>query len=222
MVASGGRVFPQVLEEVIQLGFEHCSFGMMAPLPLTAPRVAWRSNYPPEWCQRYQDRDYVGIDPTLLHAVQSTRAIRWTDDLFQDCPDFRAAARSFGLIHGLTQPHRDDKGMVSVLNVSRAAPLIEATEWKSKIAALQQLAYRCHEDMRSEWRGLLLTQARALVEREIEVLRWAAEGKTSADSARLLGIKESTVNFHIRSACAKMGTASKTAAAAQAAVLGLL
>ncbi|MCM5679129.1 helix-turn-helix transcriptional regulator [Schlegelella sp. S2-27] len=61
-----------------------------------------------------------------------------------------------------------------------------------------------------------------LSEREVEVLRWTADGKTSNDVADILGISERTVNFHINNAMIKLGASNKTAAAVRAAVLGLL
>lgn len=61
-----------------------------------------------------------------------------------------------------------------------------------------------------------------LTAREIEVLRWLAHGKTSRDTAAILGISADTVNFHVKNATAKLGAANKTAAAVRAVVLGLL
>lgn len=61
-----------------------------------------------------------------------------------------------------------------------------------------------------------------LTEREIEVLRWTADGKTSADISAILTISDNTVNFHIKNAVAKLGVANKTAAVVKAALLGYL
>ena len=61
-----------------------------------------------------------------------------------------------------------------------------------------------------------------LSDREITVLRWTADGKTSGEISELLGIAERTVNFHINNAVAKLGTTNKLAAAIKATVLGML
>jgi DNA-binding CsgD family transcriptional regulator len=58
--------------------------------------------------------------------------------------------------------------------------------------------------------------------REIEVLRWSAEGKTAADIGVILNLKERTVHFHMSSAARKMGASNKTAAVAQAMMCGVL
>jgi len=61
-----------------------------------------------------------------------------------------------------------------------------------------------------------------LSDREIDVLRWTAEGKTSAEIAVILDISERTVNFHVNSVVAKLGATNKTSAAVRAAMLGLI
>ncbi|RMT22227.1 Regulatory protein, LuxR [Pseudomonas syringae pv. spinaceae] len=60
-----------------------------------------------------------------------------------------------------------------------------------------------------------------LTQREIEVLKWSAEGKTAGDIAMILCLKERTIHFHIASAIQKMGVCNKTAAAVQAALSGM-
>lgn len=60
-----------------------------------------------------------------------------------------------------------------------------------------------------------------LTPREIEILRWSAEGKTAADIAIILSMKERTVHFHVANAVQKMGVSNKMSAVVQAALSGL-
>jgi LuxR family transcriptional regulator len=60
-----------------------------------------------------------------------------------------------------------------------------------------------------------------LTRREIEILKWSAEGKTAGDIAIILCLKERTIHFHIASAIQKMGVCNKTAAVVQAALRGM-
>lgn len=60
-----------------------------------------------------------------------------------------------------------------------------------------------------------------LTQREVEILKWSAQGKTAADIAIILRLKERTINFHIASAIHKLGVCNKTAAAVQAALSGM-
>lgn len=61
-----------------------------------------------------------------------------------------------------------------------------------------------------------------LTEREIEVLKLTAQGKTSSEIAALLMVSGNTVNFHIRNAMLKLQARNKTAAAVCAALQGWL
>ena len=47
-----------------------------------------------------------------------------------------------------------------------------------------------------------------LTERECEVLRWIAAGKTAWDIGRILGIAELTVKDHLRNIRRKLGTSN--------------
>jgi LuxR family transcriptional regulator len=62
----------------------------------------------------------------------------------------------------------------------------------------------------------------SLTGREVEVLKWTADGKTAGEISDLLAVSEHTVNFHVKNAVAKLQTANKTAAVVRAAMLGLL
>ena len=60
-----------------------------------------------------------------------------------------------------------------------------------------------------------------LTAREVEILKWTAEGKTAGDIAIILSMKERTVHFHVANAVQKMGVCNKTAAVVQAALSGI-
>jgi LuxR family transcriptional regulator len=58
--------------------------------------------------------------------------------------------------------------------------------------------------------------------RELEVLRWTADGKTSGEVGQIMHISERTVNFHVNNALSKLGAVNKTAGVVKAAMLRLL
>jgi LuxR family transcriptional regulator len=63
---------------------------------------------------------------------------------------------------------------------------------------------------------------RKLTKREVEILRWTAQGKSSEEIASVLHLSINTINYHIKKSIAKLEAPNKTAAAVKAAVLGLL
>lgn len=61
-----------------------------------------------------------------------------------------------------------------------------------------------------------------LTGRELQCLDWVSRGKTSWETAAILGLSESTVNFHLRNASKKLNVYGRQACVAQAIYLGLL
>ncbi|MBS0571313.1 MAG: hypothetical protein JSS28_11940 [Proteobacteria bacterium] len=70
--------------------------------------------------------------------------------------------------------------------------------------------------------GELAQDARQLSERERAILRWTAVGKTSSETAKILGITGRTVAFHIANVLIKLEAVNKTQAVAKAVMLDLL
>jgi len=61
-----------------------------------------------------------------------------------------------------------------------------------------------------------------LSHRQKECLRWAAQGKTSWETAQLLRITERTVNFHLQKAYVRLNVHTRAAAVAAALKTGEL
>jgi LuxR family transcriptional regulator len=102
-------------------------------------------------------------------------------------------------------------------------PAINHEELVDKEWHMRQLADMSHVAMKK-----LLLNADTLPvnsklsEREIDVLRSTADGKTAGEVAEIMGISERTVNFHINQAVAKLQARNKINAAVRAAMSGLL
>jgi LuxR family quorum sensing-dependent transcriptional regulator len=60
-----------------------------------------------------------------------------------------------------------------------------------------------------------------LNDREVEILKWTAEGKTSPEIARITGLSEHTVNHYATIATKKLGCSNRTQAVVYAIRLGL-
>lgn len=57
---------------------------------------------------------------------------------------------------------------------------------------------------------IVMTPEMNFSKREKEILRWTAEGKTSAEIAMILSISENTVNFHQKNMQKKINAPNKT------------
>lgn len=69
--------------------------------------------------------------------------------------------------------------------------------------------------------GSIKTPVR-LSPREVEVLKWTACGKKSAEIARFLEISKETVRSHSKTVCRKLNAANRTHATAIALVFGFI
>lgn len=61
-----------------------------------------------------------------------------------------------------------------------------------------------------------------LSSRELEILKWTAEGKTAAEISLILSISPYTVNFHQKNLQKRFNAPNKTQVASYAAAIGLL
>lgn len=222
-IQSEQQLFQAILSLSKELGFDHCAYGLRMPFPLAAPKTIIFSNYPTAWQAQYQAKDYVAIDPTVHHAMRSPLPLLWTDELFSPAQGLWEEARSFGLRYGWAQSIRDFNGVVSMLTLARSNEPITKTELDANNFKMAWLTQAMHLSMSRCLTPKLMPEADAkLSNREIAVLRWTADGKTSGEISCILNISERTVNFHINNVITKLNAANKTSAAVKAAMLGLL
>lgn len=216
-------LFAKVSELAQRLGFEHCTFGIKAPWPLNQPRFHMLSTYPTDWQQRYVARQYINIDPTVLHCATSTEPIVWSEPLFRQARVLWEEARSYGLRVGWAKSSRDMQGNTSMLVMARSAEPLSELELRDKEMAMHWLSNVAQIGL-SALIGPKLPEVEKieLTDRERAILRWTADGKTSAEIARILRVSERTVNFHVHNLMDKFSVVNKTAAAVKAALLGLI
>ncbi len=206
-----------------ELGFEYCAYGMRMPLPVSKPRVFMVNNYSMTWQERYAQENYLSVDPTVAHGMKSVMPLVWSERIFSSCRPFWEDARAHGLQFGWAQSCYDAKGVGGLLTLARSNDDLSESELRSHSLKMSWLAHIAHEGLSNLVVAKLMPEAAIeLSPREVEVLRWTAEGKTSSEVSEILHIAERTVNFHVNNALAKLGAANKTAAAIKAAMLGLL
>ena len=217
------HVFERVVDLARQLGFDHCAYGMRSPLPLSRQRIVMFNNYPAAWQARYAQRNYLAIDPSVQHALKSPLPIMWSDEFFAATPDFWEEARGHGLRFGWAQPCRDVSGTLGMLTVARSDEAITDGEMQEKNYRLAWLTQIAHLAMARVLVKKLVPEANVRLScQETNVIRWTAEGKTTAEISVIMGLSVRTVTFHIGNVVKKLNASNKTAAAVRAAVLGLL
>lgn len=221
-VTSAEEVFRQFEVIANSLDFEFCAYGTVFPLPLTRPAAHIFNNYPPQWWNRYQERGYLEIDPTVRHALKSTLPIVWSDSFFAEAPELWEDARNHGLEFGVAQPVRDANGAVGLITLARNSRIESPKEIQTAQMNLAWIAQFIHTAMMHFLKDQLAPESAVeLTIRERDVLRWTADGKTSYEISMILGVAERTVNYHINNTIIKLKASNKTHATAKAIALGL-
>lgn len=210
-------------------GFDYFFYGAVLPVSLVRPRTVIISGYPADWWDRYQERGYMGIDPVVHHTTSSqTVPLVWNDIDPNAHPHsrqvraFMQEAADFGLASGVSFPVHGQHGECAILSLASNDP-----HEKSRDRIIQSMPYAqllagyIHEAARRVFDDTDVMVARpALTARERECLLWAAEGKTSWDTAHILDISERTVLFHLQNAAHKLNVNNRAQAVARAVAQG--
>jgi DNA-binding CsgD family transcriptional regulator len=216
-------IFQALVSAASRLGFEHVAYGLRLAVPVSNPKVITLNNYPKTWQERYQSEGYLAVDASVRHGSLSQEPLLWTDEVFASSRQLWAEAKDQGLRHGWAQSSLDGFGIGGMLTLSRSGEALTRTELDAKQVEMRWLVQAAHLSLSRLMKPKYTVQPDTpLTHREIEILKWSADGKTAADIGDILAISIPTVNFHIRNAIQKMKAANKTAAVVQALMAGLL
>ena len=131
-------------------------------------------------------------------------------------PRLRAAWLRFGV--GL--PIHGPAGQWNMVSVASGA-LPERPLALRELAHLHLLSAFVHE-AGQRFVAVATPEPVHLTQRELDSLRWAAEGKTSWEIGQLIGIADRTVVFHLNNAAKKLGVNGRRQAVAKAISLQLI
>lgn len=206
-----------------RFGFQYFMYAVRFPSSFVKPLVLVVSDYPAEWRDHYEASGYLGVDPTLAYCMDEVLPLVWDQLAEREASDetvgrFMEELRAFGLASGVTLPVHGSGGEIAMLNLCSGAPVDAAREHiRGVLPELHLLALYVHKGV---WglveKGVLPFSRQQLTQREKECLLWAAEGKTSWETAQILGISERTVIFHLQNVSEKLGVSNRQQAVARA------
>jgi LuxR family transcriptional regulator len=110
-------------------------------------------------------------------------------------------------------------GFLSVSRTSQFGKMMDSDEIELRLQMLVQMALTTLLRFEHE---MVMPPEMKFSKREREILKWTAEGKTSAEIAIILSISENTVNFHQKNMQKKFNAPNKTQIACYAAATGLI
>ena len=116
---------------------------------------------------------------------------------------------------GFTIPIQDGQGPIAAVTFASDEPrhaFLRTIEGNRRV--LQLMAILLHAHARKKLFGGVTVAGAHLTSRELQCLELAAKGKSAWESAKLIGIAERTVTFHIENAKRKLGVRTKLQAIA--------
>lgn len=179
----------------------------------------------PEWVEKYSHSQGVRQDPIILAAIKAETSLSWNAaaklalnidaDAFEKSV-FRQLPLAAGMDYGCIYCRQSDYvgQIISVTAVTTGKnPITEAQRTRINILLphLNEILVR---------QGFVSTPE--ISERETEVLKWAAAGKSNWELSKILNISERTVKFHLRNIYRKLDVQNRSQAVAQAMRSGLI
>jgi DNA-binding CsgD family transcriptional regulator len=215
-----------VSQQVSRLGFGTWIYALDVTKASGEAGQALLGNYSDAWVEHYFQESYQRVDPVIQHCRAHTTPFPWpqtrhlpgtpreTTRLFDE-------AAEFGLVSGFSVPIHGVGCTWGLL--SMAAPhLLVASDMHALAANAVLLSSYVHEAGHRFCEIQVPLPQVALTDREVECLQWGAEGKSSWEIGRVLGISERTVVFHMQNAAHKLGVSGRQPAIARAVALGLI
>jgi LuxR family transcriptional regulator, quorum-sensing system regulator BjaR1 len=170
------------------------------------------NGWPEGWTETYTRLNLVHNDPVVAHCFRSTAPFDWRDAPYDPMTNPKAKevmdrATDFRMNEGFCVPIHSSEGFQAV--VTMAGEQVEAARQVRRALHLMALyAYGKAVELCSPKR---FPQPRLLTKREREVLQWTAAGKTAWEISQILGVAESTIIAHLKSAAAKYNAPNRVA-----------
>jgi DNA-binding CsgD family transcriptional regulator len=184
------------------------------------------NTYSKEWSHRYLTENYVAIDPVIRLGLSGIMPIDWSElgKLTKPQLEFFEASQDYKIGNkGLSIPLRGLHNETAVFTITAD---LSNKEWQNykreRLKLLRLTADLVHQNILAENMSDLGLLRGELTEREIQCLRWCAEGKTYQDISDLMAITPRTVRFFLESSRSKLGCTNATHTVATAMHKGII
>lgn len=169
-----------------------------------------------EWFELYVKNNYQHIDPVIIQALNRITSFSWDENIMINLgikmPKIFNMIKEYDITHGYTFVVHDHKNNLALLSImvdkKSNKDLCGILNDKDK---LQCLLINVHDKILSIYSEIETKKNKynenkpIFSPRENEILYWSSMGKTYQETAMILGIKLSTVKFHMGNVVKKLG-----------------
>ncbi|MEO9650839.1 MAG: LuxR family transcriptional regulator [Roseobacter sp.] len=182
--------------------------------------------YSPEWAIRYQEQNYIRVDPVVVGCYQRFHPVDWKrlDWSSKAARAFQVEAMQHGVGNqGYSIPIRGPNGQFALFTVNTTCDDDQWAEFtKEHRRELILIAHYFNQKALEFEPNKTPEQSQSLSPREIDAMTLLAIGYSRAQVAETLSISEHTLRVYIESARFKLGAANTTHAVARALSRGLI
>lgn len=202
------------------LGVAHVTWHLMVNAGALLDNPLVRTTYPADWVSHYLLRGFARCDPVVTFGLSCEVPFLWSQvPVTADAARVLADAQAHGIpVQGLSVPCVDALGRRSLLSVSAHG---DGAGLRPLGAVLARLAPALHARALAE-AAPPDTARPHLAPREVECLRWVAQGKSHTEIATILGLSPHTVRGYLRTVRQQLDCVSLAQAVTRATQMRLL
>ena len=182
----------------------------MGKATLKEPVAFW--TYAKSWIDHYRDKDYINVDPVVKETSKSIIPLDWASfsRAERKVSKFFSEAADAGVgTQGISIPVRGRNGDFSIFTLTFEESIETWSQFKSDFMRdFQTLAVFFHQSTLRAYKVDI--PEFELTDRESEILYWAACGKTSDETAMILGISKRGVRYHASNILSKLNAVNIT------------
>lgn len=216
--------FKAFCEAMGQHGYDKVAYTLCTDHPsLNLPKQhGLATSYPEEWMKYYVEHNYFDVDPVIKELLISRTPFFWNDLVAR--PEI--AAPSLKMMQEADEAKLKDGIGISLngqIGEIVGVGLARSDSFKGKnyefLATAHLLSIYFHQTYRGFFEKRLDVE---LSPREVDILSWAAEGKSDEDIAAILNITVHTIRFHWKNIFTKLNANGRVYAIMKALFMKLI
>ncbi|MGX5736035.1 helix-turn-helix transcriptional regulator [Bosea thiooxidans] len=219
--ADAGSLRAAMAESFARLGYDHFIMGVDARRREELGNAPTLTSLSDDAMKRYRIGNLAECDPMLAHAWNSDEPLHWSGGKDRgtyknDCERrYAEFLRNLPLLSGIAIPLSRVAGKVSAIFVGSRGDVVHAPNAVRRVTVIAKVAM-----MKAALLGIANDGSQAalldaeLSSRQLEILQWAARGKSNADIAVITGQSKRAVDYHVSEILRKLKVSSRAQAVA--------